>query len=312
VLTPARVTPVAKERVWGGTRLAAPRDLPIGELWLAGPWLEIASGPLAGRTLESAAAELGADMVGSAAPGPPGPSFPLLAKLLDPAAWLSVQVHPDDALARTLEGPTAVGKAEAWYVVDAEPGAELLVGLRPGVTVADARAAIGLPAERRGSAVVDLLDRIVVEPGDAITIPAGTLHAVGPGVFLYEIQQPSDLTYRVDDWGRPATPERPLHVAQALAAIEIGEPPVIRRAVPPGRVLGSRHFALDLVTAPVRLDPAGRTLHVVTAVEGDAEVSGPGWTVRLGAAETLVVPASADAYDVVPSTPGRVLIATLP
>jgi mannose-6-phosphate isomerase len=313
VLTPLRVAPLAKERVWGGTRLLPPRTLPIGELWLAGPWIEVAAGPFAGRTLEDVAGELGPSLVGSAAPGGPGPRFPLLAKLLDPAAWLSVQVHPDDAVARRLEGPDAVGKAEAWYVVEADPGAELLVGLRPGATLAEARAAIALPAEQRGSAVVDLLDRVTVGRGDAVTLPPGTLHAVGPGVLLYEVQQPSDLTYRVDDWGRPASTERPLHVDQALASIGVGGPPGIRRAVSRGPVLAlPPHFALDLVTGPTPFDPAGRTLHVVTALDGPATLAGTGWAERLAARETVVVPATTGAYELAPETGGRVLVAALP
>lgn len=311
--TPLRVAPLPRERVWGGTRLLPPRNLPIGELWLAGPWVEVAVGPFAGRTLEDVAVALGGALVGSAAPAGPGPRFPLLAKLLDPAAWLSVQVHPDDEVARRLDRPDAVGKAEAWYVVDADAGAELLVGMRPGVTVDAARAAMALPAERRGSAVVDLLERISVGRGDAITLPPGTLHAVGPGVLLYEIQQPSDLTYRVDDWGRPASAGRPLHVRQALASVGVAGPPEVRRAVPPGRVLAlPPHFALDLVVEATRLDPAGRTLHLVTALDGPATLAGPGWREHLEARETAVVPASAGAYEVVPEEGGRVLVAGLP
>lgn len=313
MLTPLRVAPLARERVWGGTRLLPPQALPIGELWLAGPWIEVAAGPFAGRTLEDVAGELGPAFVGSSAPAGPGPRFPLLAKLLDPAAWLSVQVHPDDAVARRLEGPDAVGKAEAWYVIEADPAAELLVGLRPGATLAEVRAAIALPAEQRGSAVVDLLDRVAVGRGDAITLPPGTLHAVGPGVLLYEIQQPSDLTYRVDDWGRPASVGRPLHVEQALASIGVGRPPGIRRAVPGGPVLAlPPHFALDLVTEPTRLDPAGRTLHVVTALDGPAALAGAGWAERLAAHETVVVPATTGAYELAPGAGTRVLVARLP
>jgi mannose-6-phosphate isomerase len=306
------VAPAAHERVWGGTRLHPPGRLPIGELWLAGPSIEVASGPHAGRTLEDLAAELGEPFVGTAAPAGEGPRFPLLVKLLDPAAWLSVQVHPDDRVARELEGPRAVGKAEAWYVVDASPGAEILVGLRPGVTVADAKAAIGLPPERRGRALVDLLGRLAVRAGDAVLIPAGTLHAVGPGVLLYEIQQPSDLTYRVDDWGRPATAARPLHVAQALASLGVGGLPVVRPAAAAGRVVACPQFALDLVDAPTTLDTAGRTLHLVTALGAPADLRGAGWAQRLEPLDTVVVPASAGAYDLGPETGGRLLVAGLP
>ena len=162
------------------------------------------------------------------------PRFPLLVKLLDPAGWLSVQVHPDDALAHRLGGPDAVGKAEAWYVIEADPDAELLVGVRPSVREADLREAM-----RRGAATTDLLARQAVAAGDAVMIPPGTLHAVGPGVLLYEVQQPSDLTYRVDDWGRPATPDRPLHTAEALAAVAPDSRPAVRRG-------GDRRTAREL------------------------------------------------------------------
>jgi mannose-6-phosphate isomerase len=312
VLTPLRVVPFASERVWGGRRLLPPRTLPIGELWLAGPWLAVASGRHAGRTLEEVAAEVGSDLVGSAAAGRAGPSFPLLAKLIDPAAWVSVQVHPDDEVARALEGPDAVGKAEAWYVVEAEPGAELLVGVRPGVSLDDVRAAIGLPAERRGGTLVDLMARLEVGRGDVISVPAGTLHAIGPGALLYEIQQPSDLTYRVDDWGRPASPKRPLHLEQALRALGVGGPPEISRAVPAGRIVTSGHFTLDLVDGPDQLAPDGRTLHVVTALDGPVRLAGTGWTEELAARETVVVPASVGAYGVDTPAGRRVLVAGLP
>ncbi len=312
MLVPFRVTALPKARVWGGSRLGPPAPLPIGELWLAGPWIEVASGPWSGRTLEDAAIALGPDLVGTAAPASPGPRFPLLAKLLDPIDWLSVQVHPDDRLARQLEGPTAVGKTEAWYVVEAEPGAELLLGTRPGVTLAEVHAAIGRPAGERGSAVIDLMERVVVRTGDAVPVPAGTLHAVGPGLLVYELQQPSDITYRVDDWGRPATAGRALQTAQALASVRADGVPVIRQAAVDGTLLASPHFTLALATAATALDPAGRTLHVVTAVAGDAEIAGAGWSERLDRFETLVIPAAAHPYDLVPAPGAQVLIAALP
>ncbi len=312
MLTPLRVVPLEKERVWGGSRLGPARALPIGEVWVAGPWSIVETGPWGGRPLEDVATALGRELVGSSAPSGPGPRFPLLVKLLDPAAWLSVQVHPDDAVARRLEGPGAVGKAEAWYVIDAVPGAELLVGLRGDATLAGARTAIERPAAERGTAVVDLLERLEVRRGDAVLLPAGTLHAVGPGVFLYELQQPSDLTYRVDDWGRPATPGRRLHVAQALASIGVGDSPEVHRAVPAGRVLGCPWFTLDLLDAPGTQHPAGRSLHVVTALYAPVDLEGAGWTERLQPLETVVVPAATHAYDLRPEHGGRALVAGLP
>ena len=311
MIAPFRVVPFAAERVWGGSRFRPPRDLPVGELWVAGPWLAAADGPHAGRTLDDLAADLGAPLVGSAATAGPGPRFPLLVKYLDPAAWLSVQVHPDDAIARRLEGPAAVGKTEAWYVLEAEPGAELLIGTRPGVTLDDVRTAIALPPASRGAAIVDLMERTVVRAGDAFLVTAGMLHAVGPGVLLYELQQPSDLTYRVDDWGRPETPDRPLHTAQALASVAVGPP---RRAGSDraGRLLACDNFALDLVDVATSLDPADRTLQVVAAVGAPLELNCDAWSERLEPLETLVVPASAGLYTLPPAPGGRALVAALP
>ncbi len=143
-------------------------------------------------------------------------------------------------------------------------------------------------------------------------IPPGTLHAVGPGVLLYEIQQPSDLTYRVDDWGRPATPDRPLHTAEALAAVVADSRPAVRRGGTAGRLASCAQFTLDLVDGPARLDPAGRTLHVVTAVAASVSLSGAGWEANLAPLDTLVVPASAGAYELAPAPGGRALVAALP
>jgi mannose-6-phosphate isomerase len=307
VLTPFRVTPLADERVWGGTRLGPPRTLPIGELWLVGPSLVVGDGPHAGRTLDDVAGELGDALVGSAAPVRPGPQFPLIVKLLDPAAWLSVQVHPNDATALRLVGPDAVGKTEAWYVLDADPGAELLLGVRPGVRHADLETAM-----RHGRATTALLARQAVAAGDVLMVPAGTLHAVGPGLLLYELQQPSDITYRVDDWGRPASRTRPLHTKQALASVIPQNRPTPGDTAAGGRVLACRYFTLDVFDLPTQLDPAGRTVQVVTAVGEAAELAGAGWAARLEPLETIVVPAAADPWELRPGPGGRALVAALP
>jgi len=307
VLTPFRVTPLADERVWGGTRLGPPRKLPIGELWLVGPSLIVGDGPHAGRKLDAVADELGAALVGSAAPVRPGPRFPLIVKLLDPAEWLSVQVHPNDATARRLVGPDAVGKTEAWYVLEADPGAELLLGARPGVRQADLETAM-----RGGAATTALLARHAVAAGDVLLVAAGTLHAVGPGLLLYELQQPSDITYRVDDWGRPASRTRPLHTKQALASVIPQNRPMPRDTASGGRVLACRHFTLDVFDVPTQLDPAGRTVQVVTAVGEAAELAGAGWAARLEPLEAIVVPADTGPWELRPGPGGRALVAALP
>lgn len=307
------IRPIAdlRARVWGGTRLGTVVDgTPIGESWVAGPASGIAHENA--TTLDELAAALGIGLVGSASPWPD--RFPLLVKILDPDAWLSVQVHPDDALARRLAGPDAVGKTEAWVVLDAAPGASVLVGIRDGVGDTRVRRAI------RDGGLPDLLRRLAVVTGDAILLPAGTIHAVGPGMLLYEVQQPSDLTYRADDWGRAPTPWRPLHTAEALEAWQPQVRPVIGRADlgRPGTivtVVACAQFVIERAEAPVGLATRGLTPHVITALPGSSLViAGEGWSETLEAYETIVVPAAAVPYRIDTRTRGggSCLVARLP
>ena len=317
-----RPVPDLRELVWGGRRLGSPRGQPIGEAWVAGPANVIADGPDAGRTLAEVAAREGASFVGRNAGARTGDRFPLLVKLIDPAAWLSVQVHPDDATARQLEGPEALGKTEAWYILDATPNAEILLGVRGRIGGAAVRAAI---AHGSGS-LAPLLARHRARAGYAVPIPAGTLHAVGPGVFLYEVQQPSDLTYRCDDWGRPATLARPLHIPQALASVRPASRPRFRRApkVERAMLVACEHFVLELLVVgpdrPAVLDPEGASVHVLTAIDGPVRVvpaaSGstrePSEPIVLGGLETAVVSAAASAYTIDAAAHARVLLARVP
>jgi mannose-6-phosphate isomerase len=321
-----RPVPDLRERVWGGRRLGTPRGQPIGEAWVAGPASLIADGPDAGRTLAEVADREGAAFVGRNAWMRTGDRFPLLVKLLDPADWLSVQVHPDDVTARQLEGPEALGKTEAWYVLDAAPDSELIVGVRGRIGEAAVRAAMA----GGGASIVPLLARLRPRTGDTVALPAGTLHAVGPGVFLYEVQQPSDLTYRCDDWGRPATRERPLHVTQALASVQPASRPRLRRAVRGDRVtlVACEHFVLERIVVgadrPVVLEPGGTSVHVLTTVDGpvrllpvapdDARGGAPGRSepVVLGGLETAVISAATSAYTIDAPASTHVLLARVP
>jgi mannose-6-phosphate isomerase len=318
-MLPLRVRPDLRARVWGGARLtppgAPPDATPIGEAWLAGPASVVADGPNAGATLDELAARSGRALVGRDARWPD--RFPLLAKVLDPRAWLSVQVHPDDEQAEQLEGPGAVGKTEAWYVIEAEPDAAILLGVRPDVVPDDVREAIrhgGLPG---------LLERRLVAAGEAYFVPAGTLHAVGPGPLLYELQQPSDITYRCDDWGRPPSAGRPLHIDQSLACARPEPwPGEVRRGSTAGRrdvLIACDHFVLERLRpgpdTPLDGDPAMASVHVLTVVGGTAEIRGSGWTASLEPFETLIVPADAGEYEVVDggaSSPPVVLLARTP
>jgi mannose-6-phosphate isomerase len=178
---------------------------PIGELWLAYDQNRIGSGPFAGKTLAEALPELGADFIGKAAYSKYGLELPLLVKFLDTAEWLSVQVHPDDAYAHTVEAARGFhGKTEAWYILEGE--GEIVYGLREPMERENlARAA-------QDGTLWDRLRREWVVSEQVIPVPAGTIHALGPGLLLYEVQQRSDLTYRLYDYGRP----RELHLEKGL------------------------------------------------------------------------------------------------
>jgi mannose-6-phosphate isomerase len=221
---PLQFAPTFKDYPWGGRNLERVLGRTIPDGVVAESWdisahpngqTTVANGPLQGLTLQEVQEKLGQDLVGSRNQralelG----KFPLLIKLLDANRWLSVQVHPDDAYALANEGE--YGKTEMWVVLHAEPGAEIIYGLKQGV---DREAFQQAVAEDRS---LDLLHRITVAPGAVIFVPAGAVHALGPGVIVAEIQQNSDTTYRIYDWGRMGNDgkPRPLHVEQALAVID--------------------------------------------------------------------------------------------
>jgi mannose-6-phosphate isomerase len=232
-LYPLRLKPEFSPRPWGTRDLrpiyvefpGATSEL-IGEAWLTGDQCKIANGPLAGQSLAEVTKRYGRELVGKAAPQ--ADHFPLLLKFIFPNDKLSVQVHPDDEGARRLG--ESCGKNECWYVLAAEPGAQIGLGLKPGTTPEEfVRAIHEVRAE-------SLLNWINVKPGEMYFVDAGTVHAIGPGMILVETQQNSDLTFRLYDYGRP----RPLHVQQGLEAT--------RTQTHAGRVLGES--APSLVRSP--------------------------------------------------------------
>lgn len=220
-MSPALLTPRLVARVWGGDRLRALAAAnvpsgPIGEAWF-GDADERADG--------------------------------VLVKLLDVQERLSVQVHPDDELARTIHGPHAIGKHEAWVVLEAAPGAEILLGRDPGVSAAAITQAL-----TSGGNVTPLLARHAVQRGDVFDVPTGCLHAMMPGLFIWEVQQRSDRTYRVADWGRN-DPSRPLHQAEALRATDATYQATRTTAIDWGKpgeqlLITSPHFSARAVIGP--------------------------------------------------------------
>ncbi len=233
---PLKFEPIYKQKVWGGRTLTKlgrklPGDAttPIGESWEIADLASsspsgggggeersvIADGPLAGRTLHDAMELWGPRLMGElAADGGERGDFPLLVKYLDARENLSVQVHPSPAYAAG--HPDAHLKSEAWYIVDAAPGAVIYKGMREGVS----RDQLAEAIERNTvEAVEPLLQKVPVKAGDCHYLPSGTCHALGAGVLVAEVQTPSDTTFRVFDWGRSG---RELHVPQAMACIDFG------------------------------------------------------------------------------------------
>lgn len=248
--TPHRLTPVAVGRPWGGGRFGTVEGERVGELWLTGDDARLDDG----RSL--AESGLAGDVP--------------LVKLLDVGGLLSVQVHPDDGLARAMYGPGSVGKHEMWVVLEAVDDAQLYLGLAPGA---------GVDALYSGDAetVRSAMRRLQPRRGEAIDVPPGTVHAPGPGLVLYEVMQRSDITFRIFDWGRP----RPLHVDESRRALRpLAVPEPIEAAGGVGR------WTLSDAAAPFRVermrvagDPvvlAADVPMVVSVVEGEPELGRPG------------------------------------
>lgn len=197
-------------RIWGFRDLRPwyefQSEEPVGEVWLTGDDSLVATGPHAGKSLGDLFREAHELLLG---PGAPSPASPLLIKVLFAHGKLSVQVHPDDCMARKYGQPR--GKTECWYCLAAEAGAEVAVGLKPGVTLSEVEKGI------RAGTLESSLNTVQVTAGDMVFVDAGTVHAIWPGSILLETQQNCDITYRMYDYGRP----RELHVEKSLEATRL-------------------------------------------------------------------------------------------
>ena len=323
-LYPVRMLPVFDPRPWGTTNLAPiyPEhkfEEKIGESWLTGDRCKVANGPLAGKTLAELSTQYGRQFVGDAARDPE--RFPLLLKFLFPHEKLSVQVHPDDAEAQRTGQPW--GKTECWYVVAAQPGSQVAMGLKPGVTRAEFEHSI------RENRAEELLRWINIFPGEMIYVAGGTVHTLGPGSILVETQQQSDCTYRLYDYGRP----RELHLEDGVAAIKenVASGKVVRPA--PVTLNGGKSRRAAMIAAPYFVvdlfelhepqafctagDSGKSSVQILVAVEGCGIVEAPGMEpVTLAKGDAAVIPASVAKFGVRPQwnveflkayVPGRTL-----
>jgi len=306
---PLCFNPVYMSYLWGGGRIGQRygRTVPAAvcaESWEISDRPEgmsvVAHGPWAGRTLRSLMESDAKALVGKSSCA----TFPLLFKLIDARDRLSVQVHPDDLSAVRVGGEA---KSEMWYVLDADPGAVLYVGLQAGTRESQFRAAL------QAGTVEQLLGQVPVSRGDAIYIPGGLVHAIGAGCLLLEVQQNSNTTYRVYDWGRVGTDGKPraLHVEQALSVIHWPEPgeglPLVRRAPPGGETVVN-----ELVTTPyfrfeqlnlkglleIALD--GQSFHALFVETGPVRLKVESTALSLETGQTVLVPAAAQRYALQP------------
>jgi mannose-6-phosphate isomerase len=313
LLQPFHLAPEYRDYVWGSDRLR-PGYSPTAEAWVVYEKDLILDGDYAGRSLGEAATELGVELLGKRVVEKTGLRFPLLIKLLDCAQWLSLQVHPNDTQALALEGAGFFGKTEAWHVVEADQGAEILCGLREPVDRQILGAAI------REGKILQYLRRMHVLTGDTIFISPGTLHALGPGLLIYEIQQTSDLTYRVWDWDRPASAGRKLHIEQSLVVID---PNIVAQAIPAPAVKEAAisilvvcdFFELEKIEGKncrFEMSTEGETFHALTVLEGQARLESGGWRGNLAKSDTLLVPARSYHYSITPDPEAKILRATVP
>ncbi len=227
-MQPLTFEPILKRIRWGGTRLGSVLQKPIGsETDYAESWeiadhgddqSIVAGGSLASQSLGELVRTENEKLFGSQAGME---QFPLLIKFLDANDWLSLQVHPNDEQAKTYDADEN-GKTEAWVILDAEPGSKLCVGLKDGITKDDFKAHLD------AGTIEEALHIFEVNAGDCVFVPAGTVHAIGSGVLLAEVQQQSDLTFRIHDWGRMGSDGKPrqLHIDQSLACIDFERGPV--------------------------------------------------------------------------------------
>jgi len=303
VLYPLIFHPIFKERVWGGREIEKlfGKKLPsgqIGESWEISdrPNDEsvIINGAFAGKTLRWLMEKFPRELLGDAKPAAEN-RFPLLIKILDAREKLSLQVHPPANKAVELRGEP---KTEMWFIAAAEPGAELFVGLKRGVTRAEFEKKI------QSGEVADCFHRVPVRAGDTMFLPSRRVHAIGAGLVIFEIQQNSDTTYRVFDWNRVGLDGKPreLHVAQSLASIDFSdfEPKLVSEKFSGDEKIKSRPLIRDPLFNVEHLELKsgataklkGQKLQIIAAVSGRIEVKGDSETANLSGGQFCLIPAS--------------------
>ncbi len=314
---PYRLQPVVKPKIWGGRNLETvvgktlPPNEMVGETWEAWEECIVENGRHQGSTLQEVVARDAVGVLGSAQGG--GRRFPLLFKFIDAQDDLSVQVHPDDAQAQAMEN-YPYGKTEAWYILQAQPGGRLILGFNRDVRLDE------IAARVKDNTLVELMAEVPVRPGDVLFVAAGTVHAIGRGIVLAEIQENSDITYRLYDWGRAAK-GRDLHVdasLKVLSCARLAEPqiPALTIHYPTMELryhVACRYFALEELDIRERSESlsTGGRFQIVTTIQGQADVAygdALQFSVEAKQGQTFLLPAQLGSYVITPrGGPCRVL-----
>ena len=319
-LYPLKFEPILKDKIWGGTRLKTLLYKEIsdanccGESWevsgLVGDESMIINGFLAENNLNELLEIYMTELVGEKNYEKYGLGFPLLIKFIDAQDNLSVQVHPDDELAQRKYGQS--GKTEMWHVIASEPGSGLYVGFNKTVSKAQFEEAIA------NGTVEDVLQFYPVQPGDTFMIPAGTVHAIGKGVLLAEIQQPSDITFRVFDWNRVDDEGNPreLHVEEALEAIDfehqtdnfkVEYQPQLNKTV---RLVRSQYFNTSLLEFDQPLSKSFVEIDsfvIYMCLDGQILLAYGDERERLETGEVVLIPAEMEEIQLLPARKSKVL-----
>ena len=325
LLYPLRFEPIYQYRLWGGRRLSnllstpLPGDGPIGEAWVLSDrddhQSQVANGPLKGQTIGDLMEEFRGQLMGKLAPR--FRRFPLLLKFLDAHELLSVQVHPSDAHPELIPaGDTA--KTEAWVVIDAEKGSHIYAGLRSGTTSGILRQSLD------DGTIADHLMCIAPKAGDAVFIPAGTVHTLGDDVVVFEVQQNSDVTFRLYDWGHVDAKTgrlRPLRVDQALASIDFADsnsglvtPFVVTTApVERERLFDCEHFLLWRLRGKSPFNVGAVEMpRVLVCIEGSGWIESEGSAYGIEKGEVWLLPAVVGACEFHPNNAVTLLEIALP
>jgi len=313
-LYPLRFEPIFKPTLWGGRRLAEvlrrplPGSDPIGEAWVLSDQGDqpsrVAAGPFRGQTLRQLLEQAAPRLLGPHFPA--GSRFPLLLKFLDARDTLSVQVHPDDRHTHLLP-PGQRGKTEAWVVLHADPGSRIYAGLQPGLSPDDLRRAL------RAGTIADCLGAFQPQPGDCFFLRAGTVHALGGGVVLFEVQQNSDVTFRLYDWDRTDAKTgkpRQLHIEESLACTDFAAgpcgpvTPVVEATHPIRRegLVRCPHFTLARLHGeqPFSVGGDGRC-RVLVGIQGQAQLEQDGAQQPFGPGDVVLLAAQGPAVQCRPA-----------